>query len=295
MNKLGLVTVLYNSDDVLEGFIRSLSLQTFNQYHLYIIDNSPSAKTEVLINLLTKEYPIIAFSHICNIKNEGIAKANNTGIRLALADGCSHVLLLNNDIEFYQNNLLKDILSASITAKEPIVIPKILFFDSKKIWMAGGRLCKFNAVTYHIGEGKKDSASFNRHTHFAMAPTCFMLIEKSVFAKVGLIDEDYFVYYDDTDFIYRASQAGYQILYLPTLEVHHKVSSSTGGRQSNFSLYYWNKNRILFIKKNLSHIYRFVSLAYIITTTLIKLFIYRTPQRKAMLKGVKDGFASQIN
>src|SRR3569832_461087 len=101
MALLGLVTVLYNSNNVLEDFFRSLSIQTFKDYHLYIIDNSPSEATDEIISSLLKKYTVPGYSHVKNAGNYGVAKGNNQGINLALEAGSEYIILLNNDIEFY--------------------------------------------------------------------------------------------------------------------------------------------------------------------------------------------------
>src|ERR1700744_1410575 len=110
MGKLGLVTVLYKCDDVLEGFFKSLSLQDFRDYHLYLIDNSPSLHTDLLVSNLINEYPITAYTHIKNDQNVGVARGNNQGIELSLIENSEYVLLLNNDIEFYQPFLIGEMI-----------------------------------------------------------------------------------------------------------------------------------------------------------------------------------------
>ena len=101
MATLGLVTVLYNSDGVLEEFFRSLSIQTYTDYHLYLIDNSPSPATDEMVKRFAEKYKIPAHTHFKNDGNYGVAKGNNQGIKLALEAGADFVILLNNDIEFF--------------------------------------------------------------------------------------------------------------------------------------------------------------------------------------------------
>jgi len=77
-----------------------------------------------------------------------------------------------------------------------------------------------------------------------------MGIRASVFERIGLMDERYFVYYDDTDFVFRCLKHGLRLVYQGSAELRHKVSSSTGGGGSDFSIYYYNRNRLFFIRKN---------------------------------------------
>jgi GT2 family glycosyltransferase len=78
-----------------------------------------------------------------------------------------------------------------------------------------------------------------------------MLIRKEVFDKVGLMDEKYFVYGDDTDFVYRAIHKNRTLWYLPQSIVYHKESTSTG-KQSDFTIYYQWCNFVYFTRKNRS-------------------------------------------
>lgn len=290
MPKIGLVTVLFNSDAVLEGFFKSLSAQTFKDYHLYLVDNTPNDKTTALLKNLISHYPIAAWTHICNEQNVGVAKGNNQGIEASMAVGCTHTLLLNNDIEFEQNFLLLEMYQYSIEHDEKIIVPKIYFFDSRKIWLAGGKFRKNRGTVYHIGIGDDDKPLYNKPAHFEYAPTCFMLIDNKVFRSIGLMDEKYFVYYDDTDFLYRAVQTGYKIFYMPSLQVLHKVSSSTGGGESLFTIYYSTRNRIYFLRKNFKGLRRIPPMFFTLLTRGVRYFTFNGKQRAEMIRALKAGF-----
>jgi GT2 family glycosyltransferase len=246
--KIGLVTVLYNGKEVLEGFFESLGKQTYKNFILYVIDNSPNKDAYELAQKLSKQYNIDA-KFVYNNANLGVAKGNNQGIELALKDNCEYVLLLNNDIEFGAN-VIADMVEYAEKNNENIIVPKIYYHGTNKLWMAGGYISKLKGTTIHRGDGEEDVGQYDNIEYINYAPTCFMLIKNDVFEDVGLMDEKYFVYYDDTDFVWRANKKGYKIVYYPLSKVTHKVSFSTGGNESLFSIYYGTRNRIYFIKKN---------------------------------------------
>jgi GT2 family glycosyltransferase len=108
--KIGIVTVLYNSDDVLHGFFASLAKQQGILYRLYVIDNGTTDSGTRLSQALAAEHGIDAVC-VFNNANVGVAKGNNQGIELALKDACTHVLLANNDTEFGSTTIL-DLWSA---------------------------------------------------------------------------------------------------------------------------------------------------------------------------------------
>ncbi|SFC31756.1 hypothetical protein SAMN05421747_10893 [Parapedobacter composti] len=288
--KIGLVTVLYRSEAVLPGFFRSLSAQSFKDYHLYLIDNEPSRNSAALIQAMQVQYPVAGYTYIANDENKGVAHGNNQGIEHSLNAGCTHTLLLNNDIEFEQEHLLRDMYAHAVISGDRMVVPKILFYDSRKIWMAGGRLLKFRGYTTHVGGLKPDGPDYDVAGYFDYAPTCFMLIDNRLFEEIGLMDPNYFVYFDDTDFVYRAVKRRYRVYYLPQLVVLHKESSSTGGAISPFFTYYFNRNRIYFIRKNFRGLQRWIALSVTTLANLRNLIRYGRQSRRNLLNAIKAGW-----
>ena len=294
MAKIGLVTVLFKSDNVLPDFFKSIAKQTHKDYILYLVDNSPNSISDKIIEECLAENPITEYKHIKNTDNPGVAEGNNIGIRQALDDNCSYVLLLNNDIELEQDLVFSTMLSLCEKQGEKIIVPKIFYYNTHKIWMAGGNMNKWRALGIHYGDGKDDGPEYNMAKYITYAPTCFMLIESSVFKTVGLMDEKYFAYYDDTDFVFRALKAGYKMYYEPALTVLHKVSSSTGG-DSTFYVYYSNRNKIYFTRKNLKGIVKYFAILYTLFTRIFYYLRFDTAQRKKLVQGLKDGFKIPVS
>ncbi|MBE5215360.1 glycosyltransferase family 2 protein [Pectobacterium quasiaquaticum] len=282
--KIGLVTVLYNGMEVLPDFFASLAVQTYKNFILYVIDNSPNNDALNLAKALSEEYKINSI-FINNNENLGVAAGNNIGIKLSLKE-CDYTLLLNNDIDF-KNNTLSDIVSFSCKNKEYLVAPKIYYAGTNKIWMAGGDISSFKGCTSHRGDKEEDLGQYNNTEHVAYAPTCFMLIDNKVFHDIGFMDEKYFVYFDDTDFIYRAKLYGYKICYYPKVYINHKVSFTTGGDDSPFSIFYSNRNRFYFIKKNFTGISKSISLMFFLFTRIIRYMQFNSEQKKSLLKAMK--------
>lgn len=288
MATIGLVTVLFRSDEVLPDFFKSICRQTHKDYILYLVDNSESATTDAIISQCLKEYPVTAYRHIKTGGNIGVAAGNNTGIKLSIADNCSHVLILNNDIEIEQDFMFSKMLSLA-DAGESMIVPKIYYYDEKKIWMAGGYMDRWRAIGVHYGYNQKDKPKYNIAKHVTYSPTCFMLVKKEVFDATGIMDEKYFAYYDDTDFVLRATRLGYKIWYEPSLELLHKVSSSVG-TNSPFYVYYSNRNKIYFIRKNFKGSQRYFALLYTLISRIAFWLGFDKARKQKLVQGLKDGF-----
>lgn len=246
--RIGVVTVTFNSGAVLPDFVSSVASQGDVDFTVYVIDNaSRDGSADIVASITDARYVLIR-----NEANLGVAEANNQGIRLALKDGCSHVLLLNNDTAFGPG-FFSRLLHESVSGGHAIVVPKIYYFDQpQKIWCAGGGLYRLRGYsTWHRGEGQVDTGQFDTAEATGYASTCCMLIESGVFSAVGLMDERYFVYYDDTDFVLRSRRVGIGIWYCPSATMRHKVSSLTGGRRSEFTLRMMTRNKIYFMKKHM--------------------------------------------
>lgn len=292
MAKIGLVTVLFKSDTVLLDFFKSIAKQTHKDYILYLIDNSPAPSSDKIIEDCLAQNTITQYTHIKNIANIGVAEGNNIGIRQALADDCSHIILLNNDIELEQDFVFSNMLSLCEKG-EKIIVPKIFYYDTRKLWMAGGVMNKWRALGIHYGNGKDDAPEYNIAKYITYAPTCFMMIESSIFKTVGLMDAKYFAYYDDTDFVFRAIKAGYKMYYQPALTVLHKVSSSTGSNPT-FYVYYSTRNKIYFIRKNLKGIVKYFAICFTVFTRIFYYLWFDKERKTKLIQGLRDGFKVPI-
>ena len=286
---IGIVTVLYDSDAVLPDFFASLALQTDVRWRLYVIDNSATDSGTSMSRALAARHGVDAVC-VFNGANVGVARGNNQGVALALADGCSHVLLSNNDTAFGPGTIAA-LLAALVAAGCAAATPQIMFHDRPSVlWYGGGHIARWTMRNPHHGEGEIDRGQFDEQGFTGYAPTCFMLIDRSVFEVVGLMDERYFVYYDDTDFVMRLHAGGLRLLYVPSSVVLHKVSSSTGGSLSPFTVYYTNRNRIYLVLKNLRGLQRIVALSYLLMTRTPRLMAMPAASRDAGWRGVRDGF-----
>ncbi len=290
MAKLGIVTVLFESNDLLEGFLRSISVQEYKDYELFLVDNSPSEKTDVLVAQLQRKFPVTKLIHIKNASNLGAAEGNNIGIRQAVNNGDEIILLTNTDIVLDDPKILSKAIQLFESTGEKIIVPKIYTGNKEKVWMAGAGFSNTLAKGKHYGYQKEDSEKYGISRHVKYAPTTFMFIKKEVFNSIGYLDAKYFAYFEDSDFIFRSNKKGYKILYYPELHVEHLVSYTTGGASSVFAMYYAQRGRIYFTRKNLPVYKYFVTFPYILAISFFRLFTYTAAQRKATIRGTIDGF-----
>ena len=247
--KIGIVSVTYNSESLLDDYLSSLKQQEHRNWHSFIVDNNSNDKTVRL--LMERHLDPLNYSLVPNKENVGVAAGNNQGIVLALQHGCDWVLLINNDTVF-PRQLFGHLLQTAKSQNWRVVVPKIHFnMPPNSIWYAGGGFdAKKGHTGYHVGKYQIDGGQFDQRRTVEYAPTCCMLIHRSVFEDVGLMDESYFAYFDDTDFCLRLKTAGISIGYTGGCALTHKVGGSTGGTASPFFARMTARNRLYFLKKH---------------------------------------------
>lgn len=207
------------------------------------------------------------------------------GINKALKGNISkydYFFILNPDIVL-KKDCLRNLLSVIAVDKDlGIVGPKIL--DTKgHIWAMGGEL---NPIRYSGGllhYGKPNRAFKEKLVITDFISGTAMLIRKEVFEKIGLFRDDYFLYYEDVDFCLRARKAGFCLAVVPSAEIVHAASSSTG-KGSPLMQYYMARNHLIFMQ-------RFAPL-HLKIRELIRLpkTLYQAKKRKYELLGIRDYF-----
>lgn len=288
MIKLGIVVGLYNSNRILEAFIKSISQQDYSNYLLILVDNSASTETDKVLQDVLSKYPIPHYIHIKNETNLGASGANNLGIKRAFELGCDAILLTNVDVSYPNTQIFSKAIELFSTTNEKIIAPKMYCADGKTLWWAGGSINRLLAKVRHFGYMQNENNQYNVPKKVQYSPTTFMFIKKEVFDEVGLFDKKYFVYFEDFDWIYRCAEKGISPYYYPDININHLVSYSTGGSYSYTSLYFGTRNRLYFAIKNLPFYKWFVTIPYILLITFSRMFTFNYTQNKAIIKGVID-------
>ncbi len=242
-----LVTVTYNAATVWKSFTACLMAQQGVNWHLIVVDNNSQDSTIDLLRLL-KNDPRVTL--VLNDVNLGVAAANNQGIRIGMANGSQRIALLNNDTEFGYDLLLR-LIETQDANQADAVSPLIPYFSAPDlIWYGGGSFRRYRGVMC-THDHEMEQLDVVGLTPFATdyAPTCCVMFDRSVFERIGEMDERYFVYWDDTDFMWRFHMAGMKLVVDPQIVFLHKVSISTGGRLSDFSIRYTFRNQIYYTHK----------------------------------------------
>lgn len=232
--------------------VKSVQASTYENLKIYVVDNNSGDR----IGADLAQYKDIVF--IQNNKNLGYAAGNNVGIKRALEEGADYIFILNPDTEV-EKSCIK-ILAGKIEKYDAgIVNPKIYFGDKKTLWFAGKKFDVANVMGVHIGVDEKDEGQYDEDKQLDDITGAALLIKREVFEKIGLFDERYFLYYEDSDFAFRAKYEGFKMMYIYSALVYHENAQSTG-LGSPVQNYFITRNRMLFALKFLSLRVRFALL-----------------------------------
>jgi len=229
--------------------------------------------------------------------NVGFAAACNQAIRQALqAPDCDFVLLLNNDATLSPSALSELVRAAQRHPEAGIFGPKIYYQDPpRRIWYAGARRRRGVLAAADTGRGQMDQGQFSRERRVDYVFGAAMLMRRSVFDRIGLLDERYFLYLEDLDFCLRAQAAGFALWFVPEATAWHSVSASTA-QQRYVRKYHQAKSTVYFHRKHTPPRYLLPVLAFwflVFLRTLAQELPRReaasvSPYWRGMVAGVKE-------
>lgn len=231
----------WNGKEFLRICLDSLFKQSFKNYEIILVDNGSSDDS---VSFTKNHYPEVKI--VVLKKNMGFAVAANTGIKEAKG---GLVALLNNDTEV-DKDWLREIFNASEKDNHAsFFASKLLDFKNRKIIDSCGDGLSWSGRAFSIGKGKKDSPGFEDVKYVFGATAGAAVYKKEMLEKVGLFDEDFFMYLEDVDLDFRAQLMGFKCLFVPKAKVYH-IGSATAGKNSAFVFKYITRNRWYLMKKN---------------------------------------------
>lgn len=284
--KVGLVTLHYkNVKDTLD-LVRSLTACIIPKnldFHLYIIDNGGSEKLDIITSSKFKIHQSV------NPNTDGFTGGNNLGFRQAINDGMDYIGTINNDT-YVDKNFLKAIAQSAITDPTVGLVGGLIYFApgfefhkkykkselGKVIWFAGGEFDYLNVLGRHPEVDQIDDGHFDKPFETQFITGCFFITKREVLEKVGLFDNNYFMYLEDVDLSHRVKLAGLKLVVDPNIKFWHKVARGSGIGSSQND-YYITRNRLYFGFKFLSPRIRFA----LVREGIRNLFKASTQKKKA--------------
>jgi GT2 family glycosyltransferase len=256
MKKVYISLVTYKNHDITVQCLRSIEKLHRKGISLSVIVVNNDTEKEFNYKV-TGEVPVVILQQERNL---GFAGGHNVVLRKAMEEKASYVVVLNNDTVLDEELLQELVHAAEETPEGGVFAPKIYFAPGhefhgdrytkedagKVLWYAGGQIDWENMLITHRGVDAVDTGQFEKTEETDFASGCCMLVPVSILRTVGLFDERYFLYLEDSDLNERIKRVGKKILFVPKAKLWHENAGSTGGSGSTLQDYYISRNRLLF-------------------------------------------------
>lgn len=241
---VAVVILNWNGWEDTRDCLESLQQVTYPRLRVLLVDNG---STDGSVAKVREAYPQVEV--IDNGANLGFAAGNNRGMERALADGADHVMLLNNDTVVEPGFVEPLLDAAERTDGVGFASPTIMYADDpEKVWFAGSEVDWRTGWVTHAQLTAAPATSV-----IASTPTvtgCCLLAPRGVWESVGLLDERFFLIWEDADWSMRARRAGHVGIVVGEARIRHKVSASFQRSAPGVGEFYFVRNGLLFIHKH---------------------------------------------
>lgn len=287
VTKVVAIIVNYHSQNLICRCLRSLKQHLAQMPTVVVVDNSDYPDSW----RVEEEFPdtIILRSD----GNVGFAGGCNIGIRVALERGAEYILLLNPDTRAVDDFILP---LTEVLDRNPVygLVGPTIYREGteKEIWFSGSWIRWWLGGPRHLRSQAAVRRSGFRQVPFL--PGCAMLLRAKAVREVGLMDERYFLYFEDADYALRFHYHGWKAGYVPDACILHSESSTTDFASEKY-VYFFSRNRILFARlwaKRWQFLVFFIGHTLVRLPTALLVFTakYRRPELvRAFLSGYVDG------
>jgi len=242
-----IITVNFHQTEVTIALLKSISkYYSAKQIEVIIVDNGASKNQELIFHPYFEN-----IKYIQSKENLGFAGGNNLGLKQAKGD---YIFLLNNDTEIPSGCIEAMIAAMETNQQIGLLSPLLLYYDQKDLIQYAGytSMNYLTARNENIGSFEKNIGQYdNQNYETGFCHGAAMMCRKADLLKAGLMDESYFLYYEELDWCEKFKNIGKQIWFTGSTYVYHKESISVG-KESAIKTYFMTRNRLLFIRKNTS-------------------------------------------
>lgn len=226
---------------------------------LYISDNSSDKKIEGICNDSRIKY-------IYNNGNLGFGKGHNIAVKEAIKDGSKYHLILNPDV-YFEAGVIEGLNSfMEKNGDIAVLMPKVIYPNGEiqrlcKLYPSPINLIFRRFIPFKTVKKKMDYDyemkffDYNSIREIPILSGCFMFVDVKKFEKIGMFDENIFMYMEDFDLCRRFRDAGYRLIYYPELTITHKFEKGSFKNKKllqyhiKSAIYYFNKWGWIFDKK----------------------------------------------
>lgn len=283
------VTVILNTnrrDDTL-ACLESLLQSDYPNQQTIVLDNH---STDGSVEAIQATFPQVAIIPLT--ENLGYAGNNNVGIRTAVAQGADWVFVLNEDTILAPDCLTKMIAVGESDPQIGILGPLVYHHDEPNIIQSAGGVFGPYWESTHLAQNEPDQGQFDQPHEVGWISGCGILVRRAVIDQVGMIDERYFYYWEETEWCLRAGKNGWRVVNVPQAKMWHKGVQRDYHPKPSVT-YYGTRNRLLTIAKHHAplkvRVFAWLQLLRTLTSWTVKpKWRSKREHRDAMWRGMVD-------
>jgi len=267
--------------------LRSLSASSYGNLSIWVLDCQPSGHSRAAMQSVRADVHVVPLHN-----NRGYAGNNNIGIGLAVEHGAEWVFVLNDDVIVAPDAIANLVAAANGEPLIGIVGPLVFHADEPQVVQsAGGVITRFWTAK-HARQNELDGGQFSTPHPVDWISGCAIMIRRAVIESIGMIDERFFLYWEEVEWCVRAAQAGWTVLHVPAARIWHK------GVQRNYRpgpsvTYYSTRNHLLLLSARRAPFIARLAVWSQIVRTLVSWTVRpkwrgKRPHRDAMWEGAVD-------
>lgn len=236
--RVSIIVVNTNELHHLKRCLPSLARQNYPDYEVIVVDNVSSDGS---LEYIAETFPWVRV--VRNRANLGYAGANNVGLQHASGD---YFAVLNPDTEVEAGWLQALIQTLEQHPQAGMATPKILLLENRERLNTCGNNVSLTGLTFCRGLDESGDR-YNQLERIAAVSGAAFVMRRQVWEQIGGFDENFFIYFEETDLSLRASLAGYDVLYVPDARIYHLYRFKFSARKC----FYQERNRYLALLKTL--------------------------------------------
>ena len=229
----------WNGKQHLDDCLNSLRQQTFSNFEVLLVDNGSVDGSQAYVRAHFPEVTLVELG-----RNHGFTGACNAGWARACGD---IIILLNNDTQVEPNWLAEIVAAFEQHPEAGIVASKMLLFDKRDHFHTAGDFVRWDGTPGNRGVWQQDVGQYDIIEPVFSACGGSSAYQRKLLEQIGFLDNDFFFSCEDVDMSWRAQLAGWQVLYVPTAIVYHKLKA-TGDDVTGS--YYDGRNYLYLLWKN---------------------------------------------
>ena len=243
---VSILILTYNRTDLLKNCLNSALGLDYPNLEFIISDNGSS---EDIGGFIKKNYPKEKIKVVRLKENRGLTGGFNFGFKFCQG---KYIMILSNDTKIQRKAISYMVRMSEEDSSIGIVSPKIIQMKKPKYLHHAGSFLTYSGLLYHYGIlQNKNNKKYQKSYYVFSCNGAGFLIRRKVVLRTGLFDDDFFVYYDESDLSHRVWLAGFTVVYHPKAELLHMWGATMQG--ANPEIWFYNhRNHVSSFIKNLS-------------------------------------------